>query len=145
MAAWRCPASLPQKNKLKDCESTAHTTEGTRPQQENQSRQLPLCFPPYCLYQATLTPVKRGADDAVKEGSVRNFPTRFGKKSGWCLEIMTVIGQQWDTGGELSQRTVTRKPPNTSRQLFIAWVRTRAEGPLRTQGCINVTSDFLFL
>ena len=44
-----------------------------------------------------------------------------------------------------TQRTVTRKPPNTSRQLFIAWVRTRAEEPLRTGGCINVASDFLFL
>lgn len=40
---------------------------------------------------------------------------------------MTVTGQQWDTGGELSQRTVTRKPPNTSQQLFTAWVRTSGQ------------------
>lgn len=66
-------------------------------------------------------------DDAVKEGSVRNFSTRFGEKSGWCLEITTVTGQQWDTGGELSQRRVTRKPPNTGQQLLIAWMSTRAE------------------
>ena len=84
-------------------------------------------------------------DDALKEGSVRNFPTRFGEKSGWCLEIMTVTGQQRDTGGELSQRTVTRKPPNTRQQLFTVWVRTRAEELLRTRVCINVASDFLFL
>ena len=59
-------------------------------------------------------------DDAVREGSVRNFPVRFGEKSGWWLEMMTVTGQQWDTGRELFNGTVTRRLANTCQQPLMA-------------------------